>query len=90
MEGNPEAFLIYNGYKNSEHISLALIARKLALNTIIVLEQEEEVDIIIELSKKLCVRRVIGVRAKLRTKHYGHYGSTSGEKGKFGLTTTQI
>ncbi|KAL8543097.1 hypothetical protein ACS0TY_003836 [Phlomoides rotata] len=88
--GSPEAFLVCNGFKDVEYISLALLARKLHLNTVIVLEQEEELGIVIDASKKLGVRPVIGVRAKLRTKHSGHFGSTSGEKGKFGLTTTQI
>ena len=89
-KGNPESFLVCNGFKDVEYISLALVARKLALNTVIVLEQEEELDLVIELSRKLSIRPVIGVRAKLRTKHSGHFGSTSGEKGKFGLTTAQI
>ncbi|KAK8582376.1 hypothetical protein V6N13_069154 [Hibiscus sabdariffa] len=89
-KGNPEALLVCNGFKDAEYIFLALLARKLALNTVIVLEEEEEVNLVIEISKKLSVRPVIGVRAKLRTKHSGHFGSTSGEKGKFGLTTTQI
>ncbi|PPD99108.1 hypothetical protein GOBAR_DD03837 [Gossypium barbadense] len=89
-KGNPEALLVCNGFKDAEYVSLALIAKKLALNTVIVLEQEEEVNLVIDLSNKLSVRPVIGVRAKLRTKHSGHFGSTSGEKGKFGLTTTQI
>ncbi|OIV99519.1 hypothetical protein TanjilG_17329 [Lupinus angustifolius] len=89
-KGSPEAFLVCNGFKDSEYITLALLARKLALNTVIVLEQEEELDLVIEISNKLCIRPVIGLRAKLRTKHGGHFGSTSGEKGKFGLTTTQI
>ncbi|XWS67811.1 hypothetical protein CRYUN_Cryun04dG0037500 [Craigia yunnanensis] len=89
-KGNPEALLVCNGFKDAEYISLALLARKLALNTVIVLEQEEEVNLVIDISKKLSVRPVIGVRAKLRTKHSGHFGSTSGEKGKFGLSTTQI
>ncbi|KAK3421029.1 arginine decarboxylase [Eucalyptus grandis] len=89
-KGNPEALLVCNGFKDCEYITLALVARKLAINTVIVLEQEEEIDLVINLSKKLSVRPVIGVRAKLRTKHSGHFGSTSGEKGKFGLTTTQI
>lgn len=88
--GSPEALLVCNGFKDVEYISLALVARKLHLNTVIVLEQEEELDIVINVSRKLGVRPVIGVRAKLRTKHSGHFGSTSGEKGKFGLTTTQI
>jgi len=89
-KGNPQSLLICNGFKDAEYISLALLARNLALNTVIVLEQEEELDLVIDLSKKLSVRPVIGLRAKLRTKHSGHFGSTSGEKGKFGLTTTQI
>ncbi|KAK4747767.1 hypothetical protein SAY87_014353 [Trapa incisa] len=89
-KGSPEALLVCNGFKDAEYISLALVAKQLALNTVIVLEQEEELDLVIEISKKLLVRPVIGVRAKLRTKHAGHFGSTSGEKGKFGLTTTQI
>ncbi|XP_027356613.1 arginine decarboxylase-like [Abrus precatorius] len=89
-KGNREALLICNGFKDSEYISLALVARKLALNTVIVLEEEEELDMVIDISSKLCIRPVIGVRAKLRTKHSGHFGSTSGDKGKFGLTTSQI
>ncbi|XP_010690748.2 arginine decarboxylase [Beta vulgaris subsp. vulgaris] len=89
-KGHPDALLVCNGFKDAEYISLAMIARKLAINTVIVLEQEEEVDLVIELSHTLRVHPVIGVRAKLRTKHLGHFGSTSGEKGKFGLTTTQI
>ncbi|CAM8974271.1 unnamed protein product [Rhodiola kirilowii] len=88
--GSPDGLLICNGFKDAEYITLALVARKLALNTVIVLEQEEEVDLVIELSNKLAVKPVIGLRAKLRTKHSGHFGSTSGEKGKFGLTTMQI
>lgn len=89
-KGNPEALLICNGFKDAEYITLALVARKLDFNTVIVLEQVEELDLVIELSKKLGISPVIGVRAKLRTKHSGHFGSTSGENGKFGLTVTQI
>ncbi|KAF9603150.1 hypothetical protein IFM89_034160 [Coptis chinensis] len=76
-KGSPDAFLVCNGYKDAEYISLALVARKLHLNTVIVLEQEEELDLVIEISRKLDVRPVIGLRAKLRTKHAGHFGATS-------------
>lgn len=89
-KASPDAFLICNGYKDKEYVSLALVARTLDLNAVIVLEQEEELDTVIDTSIKLGVRPVIGLRAKLRTKHSGHFGSTSGEKGKFGLTTRQI
>ncbi|OIS98144.1 PREDICTED: arginine decarboxylase-like [Nicotiana attenuata] len=89
-KGSREGLLVCNGFKDAEYISLALVARKLMLNTVIVLEQEEELDLVIDISRKMAVRPVIGLRAKLRTKHSGHFGSTSGEKGKFGLTTTQV
>ncbi|KAJ6851109.1 putative arginine decarboxylase 1 [Iris pallida] len=89
-KGHPDAFLVCNGYKDEEYVALALMARSLDLNTVIVLEQEEELDVVIGTSRRLGVRPVIGLRAKLRTKHSGHFGSTSGEKGKFGLNTAQI
>ncbi|KAK9113009.1 hypothetical protein Scep_020528 [Stephania cephalantha] len=89
-KGSPDGFLICNGYKDAEYVSLALVARRLELNTVIVLEQEEEIELVVDISRKIGVRPVIGMRAKLRTKHAGHFGSTSGEKGKFGLTTAQV
>ncbi|KAI0500214.1 hypothetical protein KFK09_018423 [Dendrobium nobile] len=90
IRGSPDALLICNGYKDEEYVSLALMGKSLALNTVIVLEQEEELDTVVKTSRKFGVRPVIGLRAKLRTKHSGHFGSTSGENGKFGLTTSQI
>uniref|UniRef100_M8AUY9 Arginine decarboxylase n=1 Tax=Aegilops tauschii TaxID=37682 RepID=M8AUY9_AEGTA len=88
--GSPDALLVCNGYKDLEYVSLALIARTMGLNTVIVLEQEEELDIVVEASRRLNIRPVVGMRAKLRTKHAGHFGATSGEKGKFGLNAAQI
>ncbi|CAL9189478.1 unnamed protein product [Musa hybrid cultivar] len=85
-----KALLICNGFKDEEYIALAVVARRMDMNTVIVLEQAEELDTVVETSQRLGIRPVIGLRAKLRTKHSGHFGATSGEKGKFGLTTAQI
>uniref|UniRef100_A0A0D6R5T3 Arginine decarboxylase n=1 Tax=Araucaria cunninghamii TaxID=56994 RepID=A0A0D6R5T3_ARACU len=89
-KGSSKALLVCNGYKDEEYVSLALLARRMDFNSVIVLEQEEELDVVIAASRKMSVRPVIGVRAKLRTKHAGHFGGTSGEKGKFGLTSVEI
>uniref|UniRef100_A0A0C9RFY5 Arginine decarboxylase n=1 Tax=Wollemia nobilis TaxID=56998 RepID=A0A0C9RFY5_9CONI len=89
-KGSPKALLVCNGYKDEEYVSLALLARRMDFNSVIVLEQEEELDVVIAASRKMSVRPVMGVRAKLRTKHAGHFGGTSGEKGKFGLTSVEI
>ncbi|XP_073002308.1 arginine decarboxylase-like [Typha latifolia] len=85
-----KAFLVCNGYKDKDYISLALFARSIGVNTYIVLEQEEELDIIISAMLEFQVKPVIGVRAKLLTKNTGHFGSTAGKHGKFGLTAEQI
>lgn len=52
--------------------------------------QVDELPLLLAVSRKLDVRPVIGVRAKLSTKHDGHWGGTSGDKGKFGLTIPEI
>ncbi|KAH6556937.1 hypothetical protein KP509_1Z147000 [Ceratopteris richardii] len=89
-KGSTEALLVCNGYKDAEYICLALLARRIGLNCIIVLEQEKEVDLVLNVSRKLSIDPVIGMRAKLSTKHAGHFGDTSGEKGKFGLSCAEI
>eukprot|EP00249_Psilotum_nudum_P023667 c28948_g1_i2 orf=875-3034(+) len=89
-KGSREALLICNGYKDCEYVALALIARQLGLNSVIVLEEAEELEIVLKMSQQLQIDPVIGLRAKLNTKHGGHFGETSGEKGKFGLSSVEI
>ena len=46
----------------------------------------QELDILLEEAAKSGVQPVIGLRAKLATRHGGHWGTTSGENAKFGLS----
>ncbi|KAL6643860.1 hypothetical protein ACP70R_018626 [Stipagrostis hirtigluma subsp. patula] len=89
-KAEPEAYLVCNGYKDADYIALALSARAMGLNAIIVLEMEEELDIVVEQSRRLGVEPVLGVRAKLLTKLPGHFGSTAGKHGKFGMLAEKI
>ncbi|MBD1910652.1 biosynthetic arginine decarboxylase [Leptolyngbya sp. FACHB-16] len=86
----PGALLICNGYKDREYIQTAILARRLGQNSIIVLEQVEEVDLVIEESRKLGIQPVVGVRAKLNAKGIGRWGSSAGDRAKFGLTIPEI
>ncbi|KAF7013611.1 unnamed protein product [Triticum aestivum] len=86
----PGAYLVCNGYKDKDYVALALAARAMGLNVIIVLEMEEELDIVVEQSRRLGIEPAIGVRAKLLTKLPGHFGSTAGKHGKFGLLAERI
>jgi arginine decarboxylase len=84
------SLVICNGYKDSEYMELVLRARQLGINAIVVLEQASELDLILKASTNVGVPPVIGIRAKLSTRHEGHWGPTSGDKAKFGLRVPEI
>ena len=84
------SLLICNGYKDADYIETAILARRLGHNTIIVLEQLDEVDRVIEVSQGLGIQPVVGVRAKLNAKGIGRWGSSAGDRAKFGLTIPEI
>lgn len=56
----------------------------------IILEQFSELEVLLQASARLQVVPVIGVRARLTTRHAGHWGSTSGDRAKFGLRPAEI
>ncbi|MBD2578153.1 biosynthetic arginine decarboxylase [Oscillatoria sp. FACHB-1406] len=85
-----ETLLICNGYKDREYIEMALLATKLGHTPVIVIEQLEELYVAIELSQKLGILPILGVRAKLSAKGSGHWGDSTGDRAKFGLTVPQI
>ncbi len=86
----PGALLICNGYKDREYIETAILAKQLGKTVIIVLEQVEEVDLVIEESHKLGIEPILGVRAKLSAKGIGRWGTSAGDRAKFGLTIPEI
>ncbi|MEI2578221.1 biosynthetic arginine decarboxylase [Scytonema sp. PRP1] len=86
----PGAMLICNGYKDREYIETAMLAQRLGQTPVIVLEQIEEVDLVIEVSQQLGIDPIVGVRAKLSTQGMGRWGTSTGDRAKFGLTIPEI
>lgn len=86
----PGALLICNGYKDREYIETAMLSQRLGQTAIIVLEQIEEVDLVINASRQLGIKPILGVRAKLSTQGMGRWGVSSGDRAKFGLTIPEI
>ncbi len=86
----PGALLICNGYKDQEYIETAMLAQRLGQTPIIVLEQIEEVDLAITASRQLGIKPILGVRAKLSTQGMGRWGTSTGDRAKFGLTIPEI
>ncbi len=87
---DPEACLICNGYKDEEFIDLGLYARKLGLKCFFVIEMPSEAPIIIERSRKLGVKPLIGVRVKLSTRAGGQWAESGGDRSVFGLNTAEL
>lgn len=85
-----DAYIICNGYKDSEFIDLGLHAIKLGVKCFFVIETPSELPIIIERSRELGVKPLLGVRLKLASKVDGHWSDDSGDRSIFGLNTIQL
>lgn len=86
----PGALIICNGYKDESYIETAMLGQRLGQKPIIVLEQVEEVDVAIATAKRLGIQPHLGVRAKLAAKGSGRWGTSAGDRAKFGLTIPEI
>ncbi len=87
---DPEALLICNGYKDQRYIETAILARRLGRQPVVVIEQVDEVERIIAASRELGAAPFIGIRAKLSSRSTGRWGSSVGEKAKFGLSIPDV
>ncbi|WP_228061964.1 biosynthetic arginine decarboxylase [[Phormidium] sp. LEGE 05292] len=90
MLDTPGALITCNGYKDREYIETAMLSQRLGQTPIIVLEQTEEVDLVINAAKNLGIQPIVGVRAKLSTQGVGRWGTSTGDRAKFGLTIPEI
>ncbi|MCM2337889.1 MAG: arginine decarboxylase [Lysobacter sp.] len=86
----PGGLIVCNGYKDREYIRLALIGRKLGLNTWIVVEKPSELALVLEEAKVLGVKPGLGVRMRLASLGAGKWQNSGGDKAKFGLSPRQV
>ena len=87
---DPEALLICNGYKDQRYLETAILARKLGRQPVVVIEQPDEVERIIRASDHLGAAPMIGIRARLSTRSTGRWGSSVGDRAKFGLSVPEL
>ena len=86
----PGSIVICNGYKDREYIRLALIGLKLGLRVHIVIEKLSELDHVFSEAQALGVEPLLGVRVRLASIGAGKWQNTGGDKGKFGLSPSQV
>jgi arginine decarboxylase len=90
LMNDPEALIICNGYKDAEYIETALMAKKLGRNPIIVVEKFSEFKLVCDVSERVGVRPLVGMRAKLATRGAGRWEGSAGDRAKFGLTVGEM
>ena len=86
----PGSVIVCNGYKDSEYVRRALIARRLGHRAFIVVEKLSELDLIVEEARSLDITPLLGVRVRLASIGSGKWQNTGGEKSKFGLSASQV
>jgi arginine decarboxylase len=90
MLDSEDGLVICNGYKDEEYVQTALLASKLGRTVIMVVEKPSELELIRQVSTKVGVRPVIGIRAKLATRGSGRWESSGGDRSKFGLSAREM
>lgn len=86
----PGSLVICNGYKDREFIRLALIGRKLGLQTFLVVEKPSELAMVLDEARALGVKPGLGVRLRLASLGAGKWQNSGGDKAKFGLSPRQV
>ncbi|TVQ76328.1 MAG: biosynthetic arginine decarboxylase [Bradymonadales bacterium] len=87
---DPEALTICNGYKDRDYLRLALMGVLLGRKVVVVVEKATELPLILQMSKEMGVRPLLGIRGKLATQGTGKWQDSGGDRAKFGLSTAEI
>ena len=82
--------IVCNGYKDRSYIETALLAKRLGVDTLVIVDRFEELNIIIDVAKELGLEPNIGVRCKLSSKGSGKWAESGGDRSKFGLTAAEL
>lgn len=87
---NKGSLIICNGNKDEEFIDLGLHAIQLGWKCFFVVETPTEIPLILQRSRELGVRPLLGVRVKLSTQVEGYWQKDSGDRSIFGLNSLQL
>jgi arginine decarboxylase len=90
MLDQEDGLVVCNGYKDEEYVETALLCSKLGRTVILVVEKPSELELIKNVSAKVGVKPMIGIRAKLATRGSGRWESSGGDRSKFGLSAREM
>ena len=82
--------ILCNGFKDRSIVEMALRAIQLGRDLTIIIEKPNEIDLVLEGSRRLGIRPKLGLRVKLASRTGGHWQSSSGAHSKFGLSAPEL
>lgn len=88
--GASEMPIICNGFKDEEYLALVTLASKIGRRIVPVVERFQELELLLKLGPRFETDVPVGVRARLDTAGVGRWESSSGERGKFGLSASEL
>ncbi len=86
----PDTPIICNGFKDDQYIEAVIIASKMGMNVIPVVEKYSELSLIARYAKMHSVRPQIGLRVKLAARGAGKWEESGGARSKFGLFVSEV
>jgi len=90
MHNEPGGLVICNGYKDANYVETALLASKLGLEVILVVEKPGELELIDDVSRRVGIRAKLGLRVKLSARGSGRWEHSAGDRSKFGLGAHEL
>lgn len=90
LSGRGGTTVVCNGYKDRAYIETALLAKRLGVEPLVIVDRFEELSIIIDVAKELGLEPNIGVRCKLASRGSGKWAESGGDRSKFGLTAAEL
>jgi arginine decarboxylase len=85
-----DALITCNGLKDQLYLRTAILAEKLGRQTIIIVEDIEELEMVLGLAEKLEMHPNLGIRVKLYARGSGKWEDSGGEFAKFGMSTVAL
>ena len=90
MQLHPEALLICNGFKDRDYLLLACYAARHQRRVMVICENPREIEDLVETSREAGHLPLIGFRTRLHSEGTGRWQESTGNKGKFGLSTMEV
>ncbi len=90
VHAGQDSLLVCNGYKDDDYVETAMLASKLGMVPVLVIEKFSELGTILTVADRLDIEPVVGLRTKLGGRGSGRWSESGGDRSKFGLTTSQI